>query len=137
MLILDIVDNSNICPNCKTDLNDKDIYEVMLEQYRSGSNPYLKPKEEIIKTINKWPDLYKDFPTGLDEYNIYETNALKAAWMYGWRLNNKKCFSRMIGIELINGYDGIEFWHCPDCKAYWKHFSWSNIEKLREKYDSL
>jgi hypothetical protein len=32
-------------------------------------------------------------------------------------------FSRLIGVELLGGYDGVSRWRCPDCSAEWDRFS--------------
>jgi hypothetical protein len=34
-------------------------------------------------------------------------------------------YSRVIGIEDPDVYDGISWWECPDCKHIWKRFLWS------------
>jgi predicted RNA-binding Zn-ribbon protein involved in translation (DUF1610 family) len=38
-------------------------------------------------------------------------------------------YSRLIGIEIRGGYDGISFWRCPDCGAQWDRFT----EKLVDR----
>jgi hypothetical protein len=32
-------------------------------------------------------------------------------------------FSRLVGVEVRGGYDGVSFWECPDCKARWDRFT--------------
>jgi hypothetical protein len=32
-------------------------------------------------------------------------------------------FSRLIGIEIQGGYDGVSYWKCPDCGATWNRFT--------------
>lgn len=36
---------------------------------------------------------------------------------YGTR--HKQHFSRLIGVEIPGGYDGVSYWQCPDCKSKW------------------
>ena len=42
---------------------------------------------------------------------------------YGWTKENKLFFSRLIGIEIEGGYDGISEWMCPDCESKWDRFT--------------
>lgn len=32
-------------------------------------------------------------------------------------------FSRKVGIEIPEQYDGISYWFCPDCKVVWDRFT--------------
>ena len=32
-------------------------------------------------------------------------------------------WSRLLGIEVVGGYDGISYWQCPDCGAKWSAFN--------------
>jgi hypothetical protein len=32
-------------------------------------------------------------------------------------------YSRMIGVEVRDVYDGVLFWRCPDCKIAWPRFA--------------
>ena len=36
---------------------------------------------------------------------------------------DKTHFSRKIGIEIMGGYDGVQYWKCPDCKVEWDRFT--------------
>ena len=72
--------------------------------------------------------------------DIYETfisqgktpkEALKCAKMYGWKRKAKKTFDRVVGVE-TSQYDGVTWWHCHDCTAFWKRFDWSDPEYLKE-----
>lgn len=36
-------------------------------------------------------------------------------------------YSRMVGIE-TQGYDGVSFWHCPDCGAFWNRWTGEKVE---------
>lgn len=36
--------------------------------------------------------------------------------------SNDGYFSRLIGVEILGGYDGVDHWLCPDCKATFKRF---------------
>jgi len=39
-------------------------------------------------------------------------------------------YSRLIGIEIQGGYDGISYWKCPDCKAQWDRFTGERVEEI-------
>ena len=50
----------------------------------------------------------------------------KAKWRYEVRVEGKKkkeVYSRLIGIEVREKYDGISYWQCPFCKTTWDRFS--------------
>jgi len=32
-------------------------------------------------------------------------------------------YSRLVGIEVRGGYDGVSYWQCPDCGATWNRFT--------------
>ena len=38
-------------------------------------------------------------------------------------------FSKLIGIEDRDKYDGISYWHCPFCKNTWDRWSGELVEK--------
>jgi len=45
-------------------------------------------------------------------------------------------YSRLIGIEILGGYDGIQYWKCPDCGGMWDRFTGkevTNIEGYNEQ----
>jgi len=35
----------------------------------------------------------------------------------------KTHFSRLIGLEISDRYDGISYWLCPDCRVIWDRFT--------------
>jgi hypothetical protein len=37
-------------------------------------------------------------------------------------------FSRLVGVEIPEKYDGISYWECPDCKTQWDR--WTNLQVL-------
>lgn len=39
--------------------------------------------------------------------------------MYGIGVTH---YSRLVGIEIEGGYDGVSLWRCPDCKKEWDRF---------------
>jgi len=52
-----------------------------------------------------------------------------------WEYDVKgKKYSRLIGIENPNVYDGISWWRCPDCGATWSRWS-GELEDHKEKKD--
>lgn len=72
-------------------------------------------------------DIYTHF---LERYGDVQ-KAKETAAFYGATPENPKSFSRMIGIE-TSQYDGVTWWMCPDCKARWKRFEWSDEKYLKE-----
>ena len=42
-------------------------------------------------------------------------------------------YSRLIGIEIQGGYDGVAYWECPDCQARWDRFTGEKVEKQKVK----
>jgi len=45
----------------------------------------------------------------------------------------QKYWSRKIGIEDPEVYDGISWWKCPDCEYVWNRFPWSPEYKENKK----
>lgn len=41
----------------------------------------------------------------------------KSKHLYG---ENDGYFSRLIGVEIYGGYDGVDHWKCPDCQSTFK-----------------
>lgn len=39
----------------------------------------------------------------------------------------KTHFSRLIGVEIENGYDGVSFWRCPDCEHEWDRWTGERV----------
>ena len=39
-------------------------------------------------------------------------------------------WSKLMGIEIEGGYDGISIWECPFCKTQWDRFTDKKIEKV-------
>jgi hypothetical protein len=35
-------------------------------------------------------------------------------------------YSRLVGIEIRGGYDGVSYWECPDCHTRWDR--WTGVE---------
>lgn len=138
MKILNIVHNGDICPNCNKDLKGEDIYQFFLNKHmKEWPYPYAKSLESIKESIKQYPRLFdKEDPefyqNELDRMTEQELEAWYTAQMYGWSTKKPQSFSSVIGIEVRGYYDGIAFWHCPSCKAYWKRFEWSDIDKLKE-----
>lgn len=87
-----------ICPNCSADWRGADIFEA-LKQVRENGGGYIGLSDAELKIM---------------------------AGHYGWTEENKKTFSRLIGIERPYGhperYDGVSAWRCPDCNAQWPRF---------------
>ncbi|MFA7287393.1 MAG: hypothetical protein WC055_00790 [Melioribacteraceae bacterium] len=100
----------------------------------------MKINKHIGKT-DKCPECGFDF-RGEDIYECFlkkgksEQEAFEiASACYGYSWKNKKCFRKEIAIETIGGgYDGATFYHCPECKVYWKRFEWSNELSLLNKF---
>lgn len=136
--IIDIVHNEDTCPNCKKNLKGEDIYQFFLNKYtKEWPYKYSKKLEDIKESIKQYPTLFnKETPNfyknKINKMTDIELNAWYTAQSYGWSTKNPKSFSSIIGIEVQGYYDGIAFWHCPKCKAYWKRFEWSDITKLKE-----
>lgn len=42
-------------------------------------------------------------------------------------------YSRLIGIEIQGGYDGVSFWECPDCHSRWDRFTGEKVGKKGRK----
>jgi hypothetical protein len=45
---------------------------------------------------------------------------------------NATHFSRLIGVEVRQLYDGVYYWQCPDCKMMWNRWT-GQAFKPREK----
>lgn len=94
----------------------------------------MKINKHIGKTDNcpecgfdfKGEDIYEYF---LKQGNLDE-EAFRVSLMYGYSFENKKCFRKEIAIETRQGYDGCTWYHCPECKVYWKRFDWSDPKYL-------
>jgi hypothetical protein len=41
-------------------------------------------------------------------------------------------WSRLIGVQVWGGYDGISFWQCPDCKTEWDRFTGKKVKKKKK-----
>ena len=37
-------------------------------------------------------------------------------------------YSRLIGIEIQGGYDGISYWKCPECNGMWDRFTGEEVK---------
>lgn len=40
-------------------------------------------------------------------------------------------YSRLVGIEIRGGYDGVSYWECPDCKIRWDRWTGAEVEVKR------
>jgi uncharacterized C2H2 Zn-finger protein len=139
LILIDLVGDFNECPHCKISFLGKDIYQHFLETYTlDWPYKYAKTKEEILESKKNYPELYKNFPDNLDDYTDIEANALDAANSYGWNKNNLKTFrNHIIGVEIQGAYDGVLFWNCSKCDAYWKRFDWSDFKYLLGENSSV
>lgn len=91
----------DVCPQCKSELCGGFIKFTM-----KGPLPINGPDEPWVEMPEEgWPDEY-------------------VAQSYG----DGKCFSRLIGIEDRNGYDGVSWWLCPDCGQKWDRWSGELVE---------
>ena len=61
------------------------------------------------------------FDTFMEQYGD-EDKALETAAMYG-ATKTEGHWGREIGIEIPGGYDGISYYKCPDCNAYWDRWT--------------
>lgn len=43
-------------------------------------------------------------------------------------------YSRKIGVEIPEVYDGALLWCCPDCKGYWHRFQSGHYREKAERY---
>lgn len=39
-----------------------------------------------------------------------------------------KVYSKMMGIEIQGGYDGVSYWACPNCKVVWDRFTGKEMD---------
>lgn len=46
---------------------------------------------------------------------------------------NHTHFSRLVGIEIRGGYDGVSYWECPDCLRVWDRFTGKEVFKSRTR----
>ena len=60
-----------------------------------------------------------------EHYKTIE-EAEKVAESYGWSKKNKTRFSKLVGVEVREKYDGVSYWECPFCKTNWDR--WTNKE---------
>lgn len=42
-------------------------------------------------------------------------------------------YSRMVGVEIPGVYDGVAYWHCPDCGVDWHR--WQEGDSVRDRVD--
>jgi len=38
-----------------------------------------------------------------------------------------KTYSRLVGVEIQGGYDGVSYWACPFCGAAWDRFTGERV----------
>jgi hypothetical protein len=93
------LDHAGVCPKCHVSWDGGDIFERMRALQIMGE-PYYGSK-----TAEELRDCARD---------------------YGWTPENKKRFSKLIGVELPHDhpdhYDGVSFWRCPACEHQWPVF---------------
>jgi len=68
----------------------------------------------MTKKLNKYgkcPVCNSDWDGGNIPKNIREHYSEPYKW------------SRLIGIEIRELYDGVSFWECPDCKTKWNRWT--------------
>ena len=64
-------------------------------------------------------------PAKLDIYTCPFCNADLSYTVNGVR------YSRMVGIEIQGGYDGVDgvsYWYCPECHTYWDRFTGAEVD---------
>ncbi len=42
-------------------------------------------------------------------------------------------YSRLLGIEIQGGFDGVSYWECPDCLRVWDRFTGKEVFKSRTR----
>ncbi len=88
------------CPECGVLWEGDDIYEAFCKM-RAAGDPYYKDKTDV--------------------------QLQEIAGHYGWQLDKREHFTRLVGIELSRDhpkhYDGVSFWMCPECKVTWNRFT--------------
>ena len=87
-----MIDKYGKCPNCNSDWDGGSILRTFLEKKEEGNEFWKDKSDEEI--INYVREFYKP--------------------PYRW--------SRLIGIEYPEKYDGIWEHQCPDCEATFKRF---------------
>jgi hypothetical protein len=40
-------------------------------------------------------------------------------------------FSRLVGIEIPEKFDGVSYWQCPDCHARWDRWTGKEVQRCR------
>ena len=49
---------------------------------------------------------------------------------YGEPTEEPRYFSRLIGVELPEKYDGISYWVCPDCGTRWDRWTGKEMDRV-------
>lgn len=88
-----ITDKTTECPICKASWDGGSILDSFKKQRDEGAECYQGKTDEDLEAMIK--ECYRP--------------------PYRW--------SRLIGIEDRDKYDGISFWQCPDCKTTWNRFT--------------
>ena len=83
-----------------------------------------------------------DIAEALFKTGNYKTKELaeKAARNYGWTPKNKLQFKTYIGIEIQGEYDGISYFQCDKCEAYFDRFTGEEaipFESKEEKEEDI
>lgn len=106
-------DHKGCCPECGSNWDGGDIYEYFLDV---KNNP-----------TSEGYAYYKDKT---------DAEIMASAESYGYRPNDKKHFSKLIGIELPyndpDHYDGISYWQCPECMVAWNRFNGKRTERFKD-----
>jgi rubredoxin len=68
-------------------------------------------------------------------FDVYTCPHCKADLSY--TVNGER-YSRMMGIEIQGGYDGVSYWYCPVCETYSDRFTgevvdWHSITETTKK----
>ena len=101
------MDHSGLCPKCGADWDNGDIVAFFKNMRASGDRYWAnKTDDEIVKVAGD----------------------------YGWTPETPKHFSRLIGIEHRDRYDGVWEYACPDCNARFPRFG--EPDGRREKASS-
>lgn len=96
-----LTDTHGICPKCSYNFDGDDVCDYF--KYAYAERHPEKTTSEITQM------------------------AQETAAMYGWSPEKPVRFSRIIGIEIPGGYDGIMFHQCPECETTWDRFNGKEV----------
>ena len=92
------IDEYGKCPECNFDFKGEKIFDSFKRQQKEGSE-FLKNKTD------------KEIKQYIEEY-----------------YNEPYCWSRLIGIEDSEKYDGVSYWMCPGCGSTWDRWTGEKIK---------